>query len=98
MHVHWAYALNHTGDLYRMWNKYTNGVHVTRDVIWMKRMYYEKLDVVTDLAVSTTVIEEADFQIDTVDESDNIGIIDSGTVEGTIAAALVDGEDADIGK
>ena len=34
----------------------------------------------------------------TVDESDNIGIIDSGTVEGPVAAALVDGEDADIGK
>ena len=34
----------------------------------------------------------------TVDESANVEIIDSGTVEGPVAAALVDGEDADIGK
>ena len=34
----------------------------------------------------------------TVDESENGEILDSGTVEGPVAAALVDGEDADIGK
>ena len=34
----------------------------------------------------------------TVNESDNVEIIYSGTVEGPVAAALVDGEDADIGK
>ena len=34
----------------------------------------------------------------TVDESENVEILDSGTVEGPVAAALVDGEDADIGK
>ena len=33
-----------------------------------------------------------------MDESDNFEIIDSGTVDGPVAAALVDGEDADIGK
>ena len=33
-----------------------------------------------------------------VEESDKVEIIDSGTVEGPVAAALVDGEDADIGK
>ena len=33
----------------------------------------------------------------TVNESDNVEIIYSGTVEGPVAAA-VDGEDADIGK
>ena len=34
----------------------------------------------------------------TVDKSENFEIIDSGSVEGPVAAALVDGEDADIGK
>ena len=34
----------------------------------------------------------------TEDESDNVEIIDYGTGEGPIAAALVDGKDADIGK
>ena len=33
-----------------------------------------------------------------MDESENVEILDSGTVEGPVAAALVDGEDADIGK
>jgi hypothetical protein len=25
-----------------MWNPVTNGVHTTRDVIWLKRMFYKK--------------------------------------------------------
>jgi hypothetical protein len=33
-----------------------------------------------------------------VEESANVEMIESGTVEGPVAAALVDGEDADIGK
>ena len=27
-----------------MWNEKTNGVVTTRDVIWMKRMFYEKAE------------------------------------------------------
>jgi hypothetical protein len=37
-----GYALDHPEDTYRMWNPETGGVHQTRDVIWMKRMFYEK--------------------------------------------------------
>ena len=37
-----GYALEHPGDTYRMWNPDTNGVHQSRNVIWMKRMYYQK--------------------------------------------------------
>lgn len=33
-----GYALQHEGDCCRMWVPTTNGVHVTRDVIWLKRM------------------------------------------------------------
>jgi hypothetical protein len=35
-----GYALNHMGDSYCMWNKQTNGVHITRDVIWLKWMFF----------------------------------------------------------
>ena len=35
-----GYALGHSGDTYRMWDPKTGGVHVTRDVIWLRRMYY----------------------------------------------------------
>ena len=33
-----GYAKDHAGDVYRMWDPTTNRVHVTRDVIWLKRM------------------------------------------------------------
>jgi hypothetical protein len=39
-----GYALDHLGDMYQMWDLETGGVHVSRDIIWMKRMFYEKKD------------------------------------------------------
>ena len=36
-----GYADEHPSDCYRMWNPETNGIHVTRDVTWLKRMYYK---------------------------------------------------------
>jgi len=47
-----GYALHHAGDTYRMWDKETNRVHETRDVIWLKRMYFE-----TPVARPTLLIE-----------------------------------------
>ena len=35
-----GYPKDHTGDCYRMWDKNTGGVHVTRDVTWLRRMYF----------------------------------------------------------
>jgi Reverse transcriptase (RNA-dependent DNA polymerase) len=36
-----GYADNHAGDVYRMWDPDTDGVHEkTRDVTWLKRMYF----------------------------------------------------------
>ncbi len=35
-----GYALDHPGDCYRMWNPETKRVHETRDVIWLRRMFY----------------------------------------------------------
>ena len=37
-----GYALNHHGDCYRMWNPKTNYVYETRDVIWLRRMYFSE--------------------------------------------------------
>ena len=36
-----GYNPNSGGDVYRMWNPTTNRVHNTRDVLWLKRMYYQ---------------------------------------------------------
>ena len=38
-----GYALQHSPDTYRMWNPKTNSVLVSRDIIWLRRMYYPKL-------------------------------------------------------
>ena len=35
-----GYSLKHPADCYRMWDPATNGVHLTRDVIWLRRMFY----------------------------------------------------------
>jgi hypothetical protein len=37
-----GYALNHPGDTYRMWDPKTKRVHLTRDVTWLRRMFYPK--------------------------------------------------------
>jgi hypothetical protein len=39
-----GYVLDHPGDTYRRWDPETGGVHVSRDIIWMKRIFYEKKD------------------------------------------------------
>jgi hypothetical protein len=35
-------AMGHPDDTHIMWDPVTGGVHVTRDVIWLKRMYYNE--------------------------------------------------------
>ena len=37
-----GYPANRESDIVSMWDPSTNGVVTTRDVIWMKRMYYER--------------------------------------------------------
>ncbi len=35
-----GYAHDHNSDTYRMWDKDTGRVHVSRDVVWLRRMYF----------------------------------------------------------
>ena len=37
-----GYADSHDGDVYRMWSPVTRRDHLTRDVIWMKQMMFQK--------------------------------------------------------
>ena len=37
-----GYALDHDGDVYRMYNPDTKRVHVTRDIKWLDRMFFCK--------------------------------------------------------
>ena len=38
------YSKDHAGDCYWMWGKETGGIHVTRDIIWLKQMYFPAKD------------------------------------------------------
>lgn len=51
-----GYAPHHDGDCYMMWDPHTQRIHESRDITWLKRMFYQKLRA-TDLAVDPEVIE-----------------------------------------
>ena len=36
-----GYSIDHDGDVYCTWNPNTNRVLISRDIIWLKRMYFE---------------------------------------------------------
>ena len=38
-----GYAKDHAGDCYCMYNPKTGGTHTTRDIIWLRRMYYPRV-------------------------------------------------------
>jgi hypothetical protein len=52
-----GYATDSPGDTYRMWNPTTKRIHTTRDVIWLKRMFFLPPTVVLDVAVAPLEIE-----------------------------------------
>ena len=39
-----GYSPSHAGDCYRMWNPVKKSIHITRDIRWLKRMYYAAKD------------------------------------------------------
>ena len=53
-----GYALNHDSGVYRLWNEETDRVIVSRDVIWLKRMYYEKKADNPEMIVAPTFTNE----------------------------------------
>jgi hypothetical protein len=69
-----GYATNHAGDVYYMWNPKTNGIHVTRDIVWLKCMFYPApvrremtsiIDPMTDIEVEEGVeVEEGTNEAD----------------------------------
>ena len=44
-----GYALNHADGVYRMWNPMTGRIHTSRDVVWLKRMYYQRQPTVLEI-------------------------------------------------
>jgi len=55
-----GYALDHAGDCYCMWDPATKQVHETRDVIWLKCMYYAKPKTGMEFIAMPIVIDSHD--------------------------------------
>ena len=36
-----GYSVNHSDGVYRMWNPSSNRILISRDVVWLKRMYFQ---------------------------------------------------------
>jgi hypothetical protein len=45
-----GYSDDHAGDCYLMWDPKTKRTHSSRDVIWLRRMYYEKPDMKREIS------------------------------------------------
>jgi len=88
-----GYAVGHAGNCYRMYNPVTSRVSVTRDVIWLGRMYFttencEKTKLLLVIAVPiTNDVTNEDLS---VTEIIKIGLPNSLGREGTEAVAKTD--------
>ena len=71
-----------------MWNPKTNGVVTTRDVIWLKQLYFEKPSGSQDLQVTSTV-EQFKENTDSFEEIDEKGELESDT--GSVATETMVG-------
>jgi hypothetical protein len=84
-----GYAMDHDGNCYRMWNPTTDGVHVTCNIIWIWRMFYNKPNK-EGIIRQLLLVEDADRDREIEDNKNNNdpGADDSSAWEGE-----VDGDD-----
>ena len=75
-----GYAENHDGDVYRMWNPVTRWVHVTRDVIWLRQMMFQKR-VEEDYGRMPEEIETAILELQGREEPEEIGEVQDELTE-----------------
>ena len=66
-----GYPIHHEGDCYRMWNPVTNGVHTTRDIIWLQRMFYSR-EIGQNIVLNTELLPEDE---DDDDDDDQEGVL-----------------------
>ena len=62
-----GYALNHASDCYRMYDQNTKRVHVTRDVRWLERMYFDTEGKVKLNNESEIDDDDLDIEIETLE-------------------------------
>ena len=44
-----GYPESHSSDTYRMWDPRSQRVHITRDITWLNRMFFKKVQVDAEL-------------------------------------------------
>ena len=52
-----GYAADHNGDCYEMWDPVKGSVHVTHDVVWLKKMYYKEQEGGETLVLEPTSVD-----------------------------------------
>ncbi len=57
-----GHAPDHEGDCCRMWDPNTERVHQSRDVIWPRRMFYQRQLPATDLAIEPIEFDTPDTE------------------------------------
>jgi hypothetical protein len=57
-----GYSKDHDGDCYEMWYPQTNRIYTTRDVIWIKRMYYSEDKIMLEAATNVFQIENVGME------------------------------------
>jgi hypothetical protein len=77
-----GYADSHAGDCYRMYDDETKIVHLTRDIRWLKRMYY---DVNGNRMGDNSEFSESE-------DEESISTVESSNDEDTITVQLIDEE------
>jgi hypothetical protein len=88
-----GYANDHTGDCYRMWDANTSRVHETRDIIWLKRMYYTK-PTITPEFISDMEAGESEAPNESSGESGTISEVDDSATQEPIEQARVNDDEA----
>jgi hypothetical protein len=76
-----VYSTNHTSNCYEMWDHATGGIHTTRHIIWLKRMYFPKVTINppadgNGIQVTITVQQHSSIRA-----GEEISIVDSNTIE-----------------
>ena len=79
-----GYATEHSGDTFRMYDPKPNCIQVSRDVIWLKRMYFEQPPTAREMTIEPIMFdvvregeqqplpEEMDEDGDVTEESEEI--------------------------
>ncbi len=89
-----GYSSDHAGDCYQMWDPVTGGIHDTRDVTWMHRMYFER-QASLGIVIPPMVIQGIDETSTKSGEGINEDALSEETQEGIEVETVIETEEND---